>query len=99
PPRGRGRPALPEPHPPRRGPASRRRLLRRHRPLGWDRIQAAMNEEQQRIRSYLVAQGAKLTPAAIVEKVQAAMADLRAAAVAGPWARFGERAARTRWRR
>jgi hypothetical protein len=50
-----------------------------------------MNEEMQRIRGYLVAQGAKLTPGAIVEKVQAAMADLRAAAVAVPPARFGER--------
>ena len=29
-----------------------------------------MDEEQARIRGYLVAQGAKLTPAAIVEKVR-----------------------------
>ena len=35
---------------------------------------ATMTEEQQRIRSYLLAQGLKLTPAAIVEKVQAAIA-------------------------
>jgi hypothetical protein len=56
-----------------------------------------MNEEQARIRSYLVAQGAKLTPAAIVEKVQAAMADLRAAAVAVPPARFAERPAPEEW--
>lgn len=56
-----------------------------------------MNEEQARIRSYLVAQGAKLTPAAIVEKVQAAMADLRAAAGAVPPARFGERPAPEEW--
>jgi hypothetical protein len=56
-----------------------------------------MNEEQARIRSYLVAQGAKLTPAAIVEKVQAAMADLRAAALAVPAARFGERPEPEEW--
>jgi DinB family protein len=56
-----------------------------------------MNEEQARIRGYLVAQGAKLSPAAIVEKVQAAMADLRAAAGAVPAARFGERPAPEEW--
>jgi hypothetical protein len=56
-----------------------------------------MNEEQARIRSYLVAQGARLTPAAIVEKVRAAMADLRAAAVAVPPARFGERPEPEEW--
>ncbi|HEY7203603.1 MAG TPA: DinB family protein [Methylomirabilota bacterium] len=56
-----------------------------------------MNEEQQRIRSYLVAQGAKLTPAAIVEKVQAAMAELRAAAVALPPTRFAERPEPAEW--
>jgi hypothetical protein len=56
-----------------------------------------MTEEQQRIRGYLVAQGAKLTPAAIVEKVQAAMADLRAAAVTVPPARFAERPEPAEW--
>ncbi|HME97206.1 MAG TPA: DinB family protein [Methylomirabilota bacterium] len=56
-----------------------------------------MNEEQRRIRSYLVTQAAKLTPAAIVEKVQAAMADLRAAAVAVPPARFAERPEPAEW--
>ena len=56
-----------------------------------------MNEEQARIRGYLVAQGAKLSPAAIVEKVQAAMADLRAGAVAVPAARFAERPAPEEW--
>jgi hypothetical protein len=56
-----------------------------------------MNEEQGRIRSYLAAQGAKLTPAAIVEKVQAAMADLRGAAAAVPPARFGERPSLEEW--
>jgi hypothetical protein len=56
-----------------------------------------MNEEMQRIRSYLVAQGAKLSPGAIVEKVQAAMAELRAAAVALPPARFAERPEAEEW--
>ena len=56
-----------------------------------------MNEEQARVRGYLVAQGAKLTPAAIVEKVRAAMAALKAAAAAVPAARFGERPAPEEW--
>jgi hypothetical protein len=56
-----------------------------------------MDEEQARIRGYLVAQGAKLTPAAIVEKVQQAMADLKAAAASVPAARFGERPAPEEW--
>jgi DinB superfamily len=56
-----------------------------------------MNEEQARIRSYLVGQGAKLSPAAIVEKVRAAMADLRAAAVAVPAGRFTERPEPEEW--
>lgn len=56
-----------------------------------------MNEEQARIRGYLVAQGAKLAPAAIVEKVQQAMADLAAAAAAVPAAHFGERPAPEEW--
>ncbi len=56
-----------------------------------------MNEEQARIRGYLAAQGAKLAPAAIIEKVEAAMVDLRAAAAAVPPARFGERPAPEEW--
>src|ERR1700752_35530 len=56
-----------------------------------------MNEEQARIRGYLVAQGAKLAPAAIVEKVRQAMADLKAAAAAVPATRFGERPAPEEW--
>ncbi|SRR6266511_3326810 len=56
-----------------------------------------MTEEEQRIRSYLTTQAAKLTPAAIVEKVQAAMAELGAAAAAVPPARFGERPAPDEW--
>src|SRR5260370_17464200 len=56
-----------------------------------------MDEEQTRIGSYLVARGAKLTPAALVEKVRAAMADLRAAAAAVPVERFAERPAPEEW--
>jgi len=56
-----------------------------------------MTEEQQRIRSYLLTQGLKLTPAAIVEKVQAAMAELHQAALAVPPARFGERPEPAEW--
>ncbi|HUP34401.1 MAG TPA: DinB family protein [Candidatus Limnocylindria bacterium] len=56
-----------------------------------------MDEEQARIRGYLVAQGAKLTPAAIVEKVRQAMADLKVAAAAVPPTRFGERPAPEEW--
>jgi hypothetical protein len=56
-----------------------------------------MNEEQARIRGYLVAQGAKLAPAAIVEKVKEAMANLTAAAATVPAARFEERPAPEEW--
>jgi uncharacterized damage-inducible protein DinB len=56
-----------------------------------------MTHEQQRIRGYLVAQGAKLSPAEIVEKVRGAMHDLRAAAVTVPPARFDERPAPEAW--
>ncbi len=56
-----------------------------------------MDEEQARIRGYLVAQGAKLTPAASVEKVRQAMADLKVAASAVPAARFSERPAPEEW--
>jgi len=56
-----------------------------------------MTEEEQRIRSYLTVQAARLAPAAIVEKVQAAMAELDAAAAAVPPARFGERPASEEW--
>jgi hypothetical protein len=49
-----------------------------------------MNDEERRIRGYLQAQGAKLAPAAIVDKVRAAMEQLRSAAAAVPAARFGE---------
>ena len=56
-----------------------------------------MNEESRRIQSYLRAQGAKLEPAAIVDKVRAAMADLHAAARAVPAARWTERPAPEEW--
>ena len=56
-----------------------------------------MTEEERRIRTYLTAQAAKLTPAAIVEKVEAAMAELRAAAATVPATRFGERPAPDEW--
>jgi uncharacterized damage-inducible protein DinB len=56
-----------------------------------------MTDEEARIRSYLEAQGAKLSPAAIIEKVHAAMADLRTAAEAVPAARFTERPAAGEW--
>lgn len=49
-----------------------------------------MNDEERRIRGYLQAQGAKLSPAQIVEKVRVAMADLRGAAEAIPPARFAD---------
>lgn len=56
-----------------------------------------MTDEQKRIKSYLEAQAAKLPPAAIVDKVRAAMADLKAAASAVPIDRFGERPAPDEW--
>jgi len=56
-----------------------------------------MNDEQLRIRSYLEAQGAKLAPPATIEKVRAAMADLRAAADAVPRNRFSERPEPDEW--
>ena len=56
-----------------------------------------MNDEERRIRSYLQAQGAKLSPAEIVDKVRAAMADLAAAAAAVPAARFAERPEPEAW--
>ena len=50
-----------------------------------------MSDEEVRIKSYLTAQAAKLPPAAIVEKVRAAMAELEAAAAAVAPARFADR--------
>jgi hypothetical protein len=56
-----------------------------------------MTEEEARIRGYLEAQGAKLSPAAIIEKVRAAMAELRAAAASVPPARFHDRPEPEEW--
>jgi hypothetical protein len=56
-----------------------------------------MTDEQLRIRNYLRSQGAKLSPAEIVDKVRAAMDQLRAAAHAVPDTRFGERPAAEEW--
>ena len=57
----------------------------------------ATNAEFARIRSYLQAQSAKLTPEQIIGKVQEAMSQLRAAAVAVPSARFTEAPAPGEW--
>jgi hypothetical protein len=56
-----------------------------------------MTDEQQRIRSYLQAQGATQTPGEIIAKVEAAMADLARAARAVPTARFAERPEPEEW--
>jgi len=54
-------------------------------------------EETLRIRGYLTAQGAKLSPEQIIGKVQEAMAKLREAASAVPRARFAESPAAGEW--
>jgi hypothetical protein len=56
-----------------------------------------VNPGHARIRDYLRAQGAKLEPVAIVDKVRAAMADLRAAGGKVPPSRFAERPAPEEW--
>lgn len=56
-----------------------------------------MNPEYARIRDYLKAQGAKLPPPAIVDRVRAAMAQLGTSAAAVPAARFTERPAPEEW--
>lgn len=56
-----------------------------------------MTDEQQRIRSYLTSQAAKLAPAEIVDRVHAAMEQLRAAARAVPSARFDDPPAAGEW--
>jgi hypothetical protein len=56
-----------------------------------------MDAEQLRIREYLQAQGAKQSPPAVVERVKAAMEELRAAAAAVPASRFEERPAPDQW--
>ena len=55
------------------------------------------NEESLRIRGYLTAQGAKLSPDQLIGKVQEAMAQLRAAASSVPPARFNESPAPGEW--
>jgi hypothetical protein len=56
-----------------------------------------MTDEQRRIKSYLMAQAAKLEPAAIIDKVREAMAQLEAAAGAVALSRFAERPAPDEW--
>jgi hypothetical protein len=56
-----------------------------------------VTEEERRIRGYLQGQGAKLSPAEVIVKVEAAMADLRRAAAAVPGPRFEERPAPEEW--
>jgi hypothetical protein len=56
-----------------------------------------VTDEQTRIRGYLQAQGAKLTPAELVEKVQQAMRDLRSAALLVSPERFAQRPGPNDW--
>jgi uncharacterized damage-inducible protein DinB len=56
-----------------------------------------VTDEERRIRSYLQAQGAKLTPAEIIDKVRAALEQLRAAAAAIPPERFDQRPEPEEW--
>lgn len=56
-----------------------------------------MTDEQKRIRGYLMAQGAKLAPIDIVDKLRAAMDELRAATGAVPATRFDERPEAEEW--
>ena len=56
-----------------------------------------MTDEQLRIRGYLQAQGAKLSPVELVDRVRAAMGQLRESVVAVPAARFNERPASGEW--
>ena len=56
-----------------------------------------MTDEQLRIRGYLQAQSAKLSPAELVDKVCGAMGQLRGSAMGVPAARFNERPAADEW--
>ena len=58
---------------------------------------APMSDEGRRIRSYLQAQAAKLSPSEIIAKVRAAMDELRTALFAIASARFAERPAPDEW--
>jgi hypothetical protein len=53
--------------------------------------------EAERIRSYLQAQAAKLPPSAIVERVRAAMTELKTAIDAVPQGRFGAKPTPDEW--
>ena len=55
------------------------------------------DDEKQRIRAYLQAQGAKRTPAELVDKVREAMAELARALHDVPAARLGDRPAPEEW--
>jgi hypothetical protein len=56
-----------------------------------------MSDEEVRVKGYLTTQASKLAPAAIVEKVRAAMAELEAAAAAVSPARFADRPGADEW--
>jgi uncharacterized damage-inducible protein DinB len=56
-----------------------------------------MNPESERIRSYLVAQAAKLTPAELVEKVRTDAEQLQAALASVPAEYFSKRPAAAEW--
>ena len=56
-----------------------------------------MTDEQLRIRGYLQAQGAKLAPAELIERVRQAMGQLRESVMTVPAARFGEPPAEGEW--
>lgn len=56
-----------------------------------------MTPEEERVRSYLVAQGEKRSPADIVDRVREAMRELFTAADAVPAARFAERPEPGEW--
>jgi uncharacterized damage-inducible protein DinB len=56
-----------------------------------------VTDEQLRLRSYLQAQGAKLAPPELVEKVRTAMGQVHEAVTAVPSARFNERPATDEW--
>jgi uncharacterized damage-inducible protein DinB len=60
-------------------------------------IQGVVTDEQLRIRSYLQAQGTKLSPADLVERVRVAMGQVHEAVTAVPAARFSERPATDEW--
>jgi hypothetical protein len=56
-----------------------------------------MTDEQKRIRSYLTAQGAKLSPSEIIDKIHGAMEQLRAALATVPIGRFDDRPNAEEW--